>query len=51
MSERQTATVADVLADLDRDGYSIVPGILSRQEAEEIREELTTIADAIPYGR
>ena len=47
----QTATVADVLADLDRDGYSIVPGILSRDEAATIRDELTRIADEIPYGR
>jgi hypothetical protein len=46
-----TATVADVLADLDRDGYSIVPGVLSRDETESIREELTAIAGAIPYGR
>jgi ectoine hydroxylase-related dioxygenase (phytanoyl-CoA dioxygenase family) len=47
----ETATVADVLADLDRDGYSIVPGVLSADEAKVIREELTAIADAIPYGR
>ena len=46
-----TLTVADVLADLDREGYSIVPGILSRDEAAEIREELTAIAGDIPYGR
>ncbi len=46
-----TATVEDVLADLDRDGYSIVPGVLSGEEAEDIRKELTTIAGPIPYGR
>jgi ectoine hydroxylase-related dioxygenase (phytanoyl-CoA dioxygenase family) len=45
------ATVADVLADLDRDGYSIVPEIIGRDEAETIRAELTAIADAIPHGR
>src|SRR5947209_6797231 len=47
----QTATVADVLADLDRDGYSIVPGVLTSDEAEAIRQELTAIADTIPHGR
>jgi len=47
----ETATVADVLADLDGDGYSIVPGIFSRDEAEAIRRELTAIADDIPHGR
>ena len=46
-----TATVADVLADLDRDGYSIVPGVLNRDEAETIRAELLAVADAIPHGR
>ncbi len=46
-----TATVADVLADLDRDGYSIVPGVLDRNEAETIRAELMAIAEAIPHGR
>jgi len=46
-----TATVADVLADLDSDGYSIVPGVLSSDEAATIRAELTAIADDIPYGR
>src|SRR4051794_20218902 len=44
-------TVDDVLADLDRDGYSIVPNVLTRDEAATIREELTAIADAIPHGR
>jgi ectoine hydroxylase-related dioxygenase (phytanoyl-CoA dioxygenase family) len=47
----ETATVADVLADLDRDGYSIVPGVLTSDEAEAIRQELTAIADTIPHGR
>ena len=52
MSElTQTATVADVLADLDRDGYSIVPGVLDGDEAETIRAELMGIAEAIPHGR
>ena len=46
-----TASVADVLADLDGDGYSIVPGVLSRDEAETIRAELAAIAESIPYGR
>src|SRR5438270_12296563 len=47
----ETATVADVLADLDRDGYSIVPGVLISDDAKAIRDELTRIADDIPYGR
>ena len=47
----QAATVEDVLADLDRDGYSIVPNVLSRDEAETIRAELTAIADDVPRGR
>ena len=46
-----TASVTDVLADLDGDGYSIVPGVLSRDEAETIRAELAAIAELIPYGR
>jgi ectoine hydroxylase-related dioxygenase (phytanoyl-CoA dioxygenase family) len=45
------ATVADVLADLDDDGYSIVPGVLSPDEAQTIRKELAAIADDVPYGR
>ena len=47
----QTATVEDVLADLDGDGYSIVPNLLSPDEAETIRAELTAIADDVPHGR
>jgi ectoine hydroxylase-related dioxygenase (phytanoyl-CoA dioxygenase family) len=46
-----TASVADVLVDLDRDGYSIVPGVLSGDEAATIRAELTAIAGDIPHGR
>jgi ectoine hydroxylase-related dioxygenase (phytanoyl-CoA dioxygenase family) len=46
-----TATVADVLADLHRDGYSIVPGLLDRDEAAAVRAELSAIAEPIPYGR
>ena len=46
-----SATVADVLANLDRDGYAIVPGVLSRDEAAAIRAELLAVADAIPHGR
>jgi ectoine hydroxylase-related dioxygenase (phytanoyl-CoA dioxygenase family) len=46
-----TATVTDVLADLDRDGYSIVPAILDPDEAAATRAELTALAEEIPYGR
>jgi ectoine hydroxylase-related dioxygenase (phytanoyl-CoA dioxygenase family) len=45
------ATVADVLADLDRDGYSIVTGVLDREQVAATRAELTEIAASIPYGR
>jgi ectoine hydroxylase-related dioxygenase (phytanoyl-CoA dioxygenase family) len=51
MTLTDTSSVADVLANLDRDGYAIVPGILSSDEAATIRQELTEIADAIPHGR
>jgi ectoine hydroxylase-related dioxygenase (phytanoyl-CoA dioxygenase family) len=44
-------SVEDVLADLDRDGYSIVPGMLDAEQAAGVRAELATIADAIPHGR
>ena len=46
-----TATVADVLANLDHDGYAIVPGVLDRDEAAAIRSELSALAESIPYGR
>ena len=46
-----SATVADVLADLDADGYSIVPGLFTSEQAATIRAELMAIAEAIPYGR
>ncbi len=46
-----TKSVEDVLADLDRDGYSIVPGMLDRDTAAAIRAELAAVADAIPHGR
>jgi ectoine hydroxylase-related dioxygenase (phytanoyl-CoA dioxygenase family) len=46
-----TATVADVLANLDRDGYAIVPGVLDGDEAATIRSELSAVAESIPYGR
>jgi len=46
-----TKSVEDVIADLDRDGYSIVPGMLDREEAARIRAELAEIAESIPHGR
>jgi ectoine hydroxylase-related dioxygenase (phytanoyl-CoA dioxygenase family) len=45
------ATVADVLTDLHRDGYSIVPGVLDRDQATATRAELSAIVESIPYGR
>lgn len=46
-----TATVDDVVADLDRDGYCIVPGLIDREKAVAMRAELGAIAEPIPYGR
>jgi ectoine hydroxylase-related dioxygenase (phytanoyl-CoA dioxygenase family) len=45
------ATVADVLADLDRDGYSIVTGVLDPDTVAATRAELTDIVESVPYGR
>jgi ectoine hydroxylase-related dioxygenase (phytanoyl-CoA dioxygenase family) len=40
-----------VLADLDRDGYSVVESLLSPARAAEIRAGLRAILDATPTGR
>src|SRR5579885_2594939 len=45
------ATVEEVLATLERDGYAIVVGMLSPDEARAKREELTAILDRTPHGR
>lgn len=45
------ATVESVVADLERDGYAIVEGILSREETAAKRAELTRILESTPTGR
>ena len=45
------ATPDEVLKLLDRDGYAVVEGLLERDRATRIREELTRILEAIPTGR
>ncbi len=46
-----SATVEDVVVALDHDGYAIVEGVLSREEAAAKRGELTRILAAAPTGR
>ena len=46
-----SATVDDVVGALDRDGFAIVEGMLSPQEAAAARAELTRILASIPTGR
>lgn len=46
-----SAAARQVLADLDRDGYSVVEGLLPAGEAAAIREELLSILDRTPTGR
>ena len=45
------APVDDVVAALDRDGFAVVEGMLSSQEAAAARAELTRILASIPTGR
>ncbi|HZQ36377.1 MAG TPA: phytanoyl-CoA dioxygenase family protein [Dehalococcoidia bacterium] len=45
------ATVEEVLDTLDRDGYAIVEGVLTPDEARAKRDELTRILDQTPHGR
>ncbi len=51
VSQAATPTVDDVVAGLERDGYAIVPHLLSPQEASEKRAELSRVLAAIPTGR
>jgi ectoine hydroxylase-related dioxygenase (phytanoyl-CoA dioxygenase family) len=44
-------SVDSVLADIDRNGYAIVEGVLTPDEVAEGRAELTRILDATPLGR
>ena len=45
------ATADDVAEALDRDGYAVVQGVLSREEAAAKRAELTRILQETPTGR
>lgn len=45
------ASVEQVCELLDADGYAIVEGVLSREEAAAKRDELTAILDSTPTGR
>jgi len=45
------ASVEEVCANLDRDGYAIVTGILDADEVRALRAELARLFDATPYGR
>jgi ectoine hydroxylase-related dioxygenase (phytanoyl-CoA dioxygenase family) len=46
-----TATVDDVCARLDRDGYAIVEGMLSREAVAAKKAELDAITQSTPEGR
>ena len=45
------ATVDEVVAGLDAEGYAVVTGVLSAEETAERRSELTRILSATPVGR
>ena len=46
-----TASVDDVCATLDRDGYAIVDGVLSPAEVQEKRDDLQKVLRSTPTGR
>lgn len=48
---KATATVDQVVGVLEEDGFAVVEGILSRDEAASIRAELTAILSSTPSGR
>ncbi|MGH9025405.1 MAG: phytanoyl-CoA dioxygenase family protein [Acidimicrobiia bacterium] len=45
------ATVPDVVDGLERDGYSIIEGVLPLDETAHIRAELYKLLDGVPIGR
>ncbi len=45
------ASVEDVVAETEREGFAIIEGMLSAQEAAAIRTEVTEILEATPTGR
>jgi ectoine hydroxylase-related dioxygenase (phytanoyl-CoA dioxygenase family) len=46
-----TATIEEVYAALDQDGFAVVEGLLTREEAAAKRAELTRILESTPTGR
>ncbi len=46
-----TVTVDDVVEALDRDGYSIVEGMLSPPEVASAKSSLKQVLDELPFGR
>jgi ectoine hydroxylase-related dioxygenase (phytanoyl-CoA dioxygenase family) len=46
-----TVTADDVVEALDRDGYSIVEGMLSPQEVASAKFSLKQVLDELPFGR
>ncbi len=46
-----TATIDDVCETLDRDGYAIVDGVLSPEDAQAKRDDLISILKSTPAGR
>jgi ectoine hydroxylase-related dioxygenase (phytanoyl-CoA dioxygenase family) len=46
-----TASIDDVCATLERDGYAIVEGVLSPAEVQEKRDDLQAVLRATPTGR
>lgn len=51
VSQTASPSVDDVVAGLERDGYAIVPHLLSPGEAAEKRAELSRVLAATPTGR
>ena len=51
-AEREVAgLLPGVLADLDRDGYAVVPSLLGPDEASAVRDGLRDVLDRTPTGR
>ena len=51
MALPSTASVDDVVAALDRDGYCIVEGVLSPEEVQAKRDDLIGVLQSTPTGR
>ena len=49
--QASSATADDVIAGLTSDGYAIVEGVLSPQEAESVRNGLIDVLEETPTGR